>query len=248
MTRHGKLLTSTGGLIILPEEEFNKVRCKPRPVRATGGGARNNIDVSGLANDDETEFVVPDAIVASTSSNMTAKKSTPKKAVPKRGAKKAAAAAKVKTEEEDGSGNFEQQRQEDLIRLLYQRLTSADGGEEEESGVESGSPIPADGVVESMEIQDENGEIQVMEVNCIEETVVVESQDDVAAAVVVESIPNSVEQVIIIIKMIVLFRKLHLIFYNILGGRRAMRSCGRGELGQLRSSDCRRAEQRHLPR
>lgn len=173
MTRHGKLLTSTGGLIILPEEEFNKVRCKPRPVRSkTAGDA-----AAGTSN----------APIASSSKVNSGEASV--KAVSESKTK----GSKTKSDP-DGSGNFEQQRQEDLIRLLYQRLTSPnEHSSAESSGGESrsGSPIPDDGlaVVSTTEIHED--QIQVMEV---EHHVVVESPE-VAAAVVVESIPNSEDQV-----------------------------------------------------
>lgn len=193
MTRHGKLLTSTGGLIILPEEEFNKVRCKPRPIRA--GSARNSQDGIAGAGADEDDEDVAIAQVASTSKTVSANK-----AVGKTGERKTRGTKTNKAQAEaDGSGNFEQQRQEDLIRLLYQRLTSpnehSSAGEEEESGVESreGSPMAVDAAGETIEVREAEEQIQVMEV--MEETVVVESPDDVAAAVVVESIPNSEDQV-----------------------------------------------------
>ena len=171
MTRHGKLLTSTGGLIILPEEEFNKVRCKPRPVRSSRSG-------------DAAVATTPVASSSKTTSGDVAVKSS---AEPKAKGSKAKAEA-------DASGNFEQQRQEDLIRLLYQRLTSPnEHSSAESSGGESrsGSPIPDDTLVvtSTTEVQDE--QIQVMEV---EHQIVVESPE-VAAAVVVESIPNSEDQV-----------------------------------------------------
>ena len=171
MTRHGKLLTSTGGLIILPEEEFNKVRCKPRPVRSSRSG-------------DAAVATTPVASSSKTNSGDVAVKSS---AEPKAKGSKAKAEA-------DASGNFEQQRQEDLIRLLYQRLTSPnEHSSAESSGGESrsGSPIPDDTLVvtSTTEVQDE--QIQVMEV---EHQIVVESPE-VAAAVVVESIPNSEDQV-----------------------------------------------------
>lgn len=172
MTRHGKLLTSTGGLIILPEEEFNKVRCKPRPVRSSRSG--------------DAPAGIPSTSGASTS------KETSGEAIVKTRAEPKAKSSKTKADP-DGSGNFEQQRQEDLIRLLYQRLTSPnEHSSAESSGGESrsGSPIPDDGLIVTSEVHDE--QIQVMEV---EHDVVVESQE-VAAAVVVETIPNSEDQVV----------------------------------------------------
>jgi uncharacterized C2H2 Zn-finger protein len=172
MTRHGKLLTSTGGLIILPEEEFNKVRCKPRPVRSSRAG--------------DAPTANPSTSVASTSKETSGEIAVKSKPEPK------TKGSKVKADP-DGTGNFEQQRQEDLIRLLYQRLTSPnEHSSAESSGGESrsGSPVPDDGLVVTTEVHDE--QIQVMEV---EHHVVVESPE-VAAAVVVESIPNSEDQVL----------------------------------------------------
>ncbi|EFX89241.1 hypothetical protein DAPPUDRAFT_232930 [Daphnia pulex] len=172
MTRHGKLLTSTGGLIILPEEEFNKVRCKPRPVRSSRAG--------------DAPTANPSTSVASTSKETSGEIAVKSKPEPK------TKGSKVKADP-DGTGNFEQQRQEDLIRLLYQRLTSPnEHSSAESSGGESrsGSPVPDDGLVVTTEVHDE--QIQVMEV---EHHVVVESPE-VAAAVVVESIPNSEDQVV----------------------------------------------------
>ena len=104
MTRHGKLLTSTGGLIILPEDEFNKVRCKPRPMRA-----RSSDDSSAAAAASHISTVVvggggvdgADKASSSGGSN---------------DAPVAKAKGAANKEAADGSGNFEQQRQEDLIR------------------------------------------------------------------------------------------------------------------------------------
>ena len=172
MTRHGKLLTSTGGLIILPEEEFNKVRCKPRPVRSSRAGDAPTANSS--------------TAVASSSKETSGEVAVKSKPEPK------AKGSKAKVDP-DGSGNFEQQRQEDLIRLLYQRLTSPnEHSSAESSGGESrsGSPVPDDSLVVTTEVPEE--QIQVMEV---EHHVVVESPE-VAAAVVVESIPNSEDQVL----------------------------------------------------
>lgn len=176
MTRHGKLLTSTGGLIILPEEEFNKVRCKPRPVRSSrSGDATAGISSAPVASSSK---------VASGEANIKSPTETKAKS------------SKVKADP-DGSGNFEQQRQEDLIRLLYQRLTSPnEHSSAESSGGESrsGSPIPEESLVVASTSEVHEDQIQVMEV---EHHVVVESPE-VAAAVVVESIPNSEDQVLLI--------------------------------------------------
>ena len=177
MTRHGKLLTSTGGLIILPEEEFNKVRCKPRPVRS---GARSSVEGAHFGVDDDDD----DMPVASSSKLATDGPPSTGKSTRSTKASKAAQA-----EAADGSGNFEQQRQEDLIRLLYQRLTSPNEHSSAESdGSRSGSPVPEETITTEIPAD----QIQVMEV--IEQHVVVESPD-VAAAVVVENIPNSEDQV-----------------------------------------------------
>lgn len=172
MTRHGKLLTSTGGLIILPEEEFNKVRCKPRPVRS--GRSSDTNTVSGTSVSSPSKAVGGETSVKSTVEGKT--KST-----------------KIKSDP-DGSGNFEQQRQEDLIRLLYQRLTSPnEHSSAESSGGESrsGSPIPEESITLASTSEVHEEQIQVMEV---EQHVVVESPE-VAAAVVVESVPNPEDQV-----------------------------------------------------
>lgn len=167
MTRHGKLLTSTGGLIILPEEEFLKVRCKPRPIRASRSGEV----VSGVA-----EAATPSSSKENAAGKQEAKSKTVKV--------KAAADA-------DGSGNFEQQRQEDLIRLLYQRLTSPNEHSSAESGESrSASPAPEEELIDNTAAQPES-DVQLMEVD---HDVVIESEE-VAAAVVVENLPASEDQV-----------------------------------------------------
>lgn len=166
MTRHGKLLTSTGGLIILPEEEFLKVRCKPRPIRASRSGEV----VSGIAEE---------ATPSSSKENAVNKQEGKPKII------------KGKTADADGSGNFEQQRQEDLIRLLYQRLTSPNEHSSAESGESrSASPAPEEELTATSTVQSES-DVQLMEV---EHHVVVESPE-VAAAVVVENMPPSEDQV-----------------------------------------------------
>ena len=166
MTRHGKLLTSTGGLIILPEDEFNKVRCKPRPVRA---GARSSGEgASFVADDDDDEMPVASSSKLAKETQMTTAKST----------RSAKALKAAQVEAADGSGNFEQQRQEDLIRLLYQRLTSPNEHSSAESdGSRSGSPVPEETITTEIPAD----QIQVMEVT--------------EQHVVVESIPNSEDQV-----------------------------------------------------
>ena len=172
MTRHGKLLTSTGGLIILPEEEFNKVRCKPRPMRSG-----RPVDAAAAS----ATAVSKSYKEASASGSTSSATATPNKSSTKSSKNKAAAAATGT--DPDGTGNFEQQRQEDLIRLLYQRLTSPNEHSSAESGSgssRSNSPVP---VLMPSELDDET---QVVE------QVVVESPE-VAAAVVVESIPSSQE-------------------------------------------------------
>jgi len=178
MTRHGKLLTSTGGLIILPEEEFNKVRCKPRPMRSG-----RPVDAAAAS----ATAVSKNYKEASASGSTSSATATPNKSSTKSSKNKAAAAAAAAATgtDPDGSGNFEQQRQEDLIRLLYQRLTSPNEHSSAESGTgssRSNSPVP---VLMPSELDDET---QVVE------QVVVESPE-VAAAVVVESIPSSQEVV-----------------------------------------------------
>jgi len=157
MTRHGKLLTSTGGLIILPEEEFNKVRCKPRPVR----GRATDAVATGSVSSASTSKVVK-AVAASDSAIVTETKNS-----------KSSTRAKV---DADSSENFEQQRQEDLIRLLYQRLTSPNEHSSADSNTSSrsSSPVP---------LTSQPAENQL-------EHVVVDSPE-VAAAVVVESIPSN---------------------------------------------------------
>jgi hypothetical protein len=175
MTRHGKLLTSTGGLIILPEEEFNKVKCKPRPVRS---GARSSIEGAHFVDDDDDLPVASSSKLAKEGPASTGKTTRSTKA-----------SKTAQADAADGSGNFEQQRQEDLIRLLYQRLTSPNEHSSAESdGSRSGSPVPEETITTEIPAD----QIQVMEV--IEQHVVVESPD-VAAAVVVENIPNSEDQV-----------------------------------------------------
>lgn len=178
MTRHGKLLTSTGGLIILPEEEFNKVRCKPRPVRASRTG-------------DAVASISEPATPSSSKENSAAKVTEGKARV-----------AKGKMADVDGSGNFEQQRQEDLIRLLYQRLTSPNEHSSAESGESrSGSPVPEEdlAIAATAEVVPED-QVQLMEV---EHHVVVESPE-VAAAVVVENIPTSEDQVLAIYYLVLI--------------------------------------------
>ena len=169
MTRHGKLLTSTGGLIILPEEEFNKVRCKPRPMRARTGDSAGAGDVGDEASG-------PSRVLRESPSGAALVEGV---GVGKTKASKAAKVADV-----DGSGNFEQQRQEDLIRLLYQRLTSPNEHSSAESsgGESSRSSSPAPVLMRS--------DIGYSHI----EQVVVDSPE-VAAAVVVESIPSSQDQV-----------------------------------------------------
>ena len=78
--------------------------------------------------------------------------------------------------EVDSSGNFEQQRQEDLIRLLYQRLTSPNEHSSADSNTSSRSSSPVPLTSEPVENQLEH--------------IVVDSPE-VAAAVVVESIPSN---------------------------------------------------------
>lgn len=157
MTRHGKLLTSTGGLIILPEEEFNKVRCKPRPVRGRAADAVATGSVSS-----STASKVAKEVTASDSTIATEAKNS-----------KTSTRANIDT---DNSGNFEQQRQEDLIRLLYQRLTSPNEHSSADSNTSSRSTSPVPLTSQPVENQLEH--------------VVVDSPE-VAAAVVVESIPSN---------------------------------------------------------
>jgi len=163
MTRHGKLLTSTGGLIILPEEEFNKVRCKPRPVRG------RTTDVAGSVASPTVSKVTKDS-AASTSTAATIVKSEAKNAKNPRNGK-----VEVTV---DSSGNFEQQRQEDLIRLLYQRLTSPNEHSSADSNTSSRSSSPVAALLTAEAV---DGQL---------EHVVVDSPE-VAAAVVVESIPSN---------------------------------------------------------
>jgi len=158
MTRHGKLLTSNGGLIILPEEEFNKVRCKPRPVRGRAADAVATGSVSSaVASKVATEVAASDSAMVVETKNSTKSGARPKVEV-------------------DSSGNFEQQRQEDLIRLLYQRLTSPNEHSSADSNTSSRSSSPVPLTSEPVENQLEH--------------IVVDSPE-VAAAVVVESIPSN---------------------------------------------------------
>jgi hypothetical protein len=99
MTRHGKLLTSTGGLIILPEEEFNKVRCKPRPVRSSRAG--------------DAPTANPSTSVASTSKETSGEIAVKSKPEPK------TKGSKVKVDP-DGTSLFQNQSIDTHIKKIFQ--------------------------------------------------------------------------------------------------------------------------------